>query len=244
MRLLLLAGIADATQIAWAIAHEPRVIATASIARQGMMPISLGMPTRIGGWKDESDFRDWLRHEGVEAILDASHPFSTHMTARAHRVADELGLDYLRFIRPQWLPRPDDNWTFLNGCEEVEMHVPAGARALIDTNAYGSDRLGELSGRRVYFRFRDRRPEFEFPEHWRPIIAGRRPSVHDELKTFRMHGIDWLVTLNAGGVEEVPKLEAARRLGLSVAMVRRPPLPEASRVSSVSEIVNWMRRRI
>lgn len=244
MRLLLLAGISDAVQIAWALAQDSRVIATASIARPGITPVSLGLPTRIGGWPDEGAFRDWLQSEGIEAILDASHPFSSGITRRAVRISAELGLDYLQFSRPPWLPGPGDRWTFLNSCDEIDDHVPIGKRVLIDTNAYGAERMGDLDGRRVFFRVSDRQPDVILPDHWVRLVARHRLTLADEMRGFTALGVDWLMTLNAGGIEETPKLDAARRLGLSVAMVRRPPHPEAPRVSSVSEVLNWVRRRV
>ena len=57
-------------------------------------------------------------------------------------------------------------------------------------------------------------------------------------------GVTWSVTRNSGGSASFAKLEAARRLGISVAMIRRPPQPEAARISTVSEALAWVRRRL
>lgn len=244
MRLLLLAGTADSAQIAASLARENRVITTASLARATRSPVPLGLPTRIGGWGSEDAFRDWLRKERVDAILDATHPFAARIAERASRAAADFGLDFLRFQRPQWLPGPDDNWTFLNHCGEVEQRVPETARIMIDTDGRGNERLGHLEGRTVFCRLREpvpgsmNRPAWHFHYDRGPF------SYDDERRLYDSLALDWIVLPNVGGVEESPKLDAARRLGIRVGMVRRPPRPEAPRAETVSEVMSWVRRRL
>jgi precorrin-6A/cobalt-precorrin-6A reductase len=62
--------------------------------------------------------------------------------------------------------------------------------------------------------------------------------------TFRRLGINWLVTRNSGGTASRAKLEAARTLGIKVAMIRRPPQPPGPKVETVAEAMAWVRRRI
>ncbi len=244
MRLLLLAGTSDAAHIAASLARETRLITTASLARAARSPVPLGLPTRIGGWGSEEAFRDWLRKERVEAVLDATHPFAVRISDRAQRAATDLGIAYLRFQRPQWMPGPDDRWTFLNHCGEVEEKVPDGARLMIDTDGRGNDRLGHLCGRVVFCRLRERMPRVSARPAWN-FLYDRGPFTHDtERRLYTSLELDWIVLPNVGGVEESPKLDAARRLGLRVGLVRRPPQAEAPRAETVSEVMSWVRRRL
>ncbi|MDD9922027.1 MAG: precorrin-6A/cobalt-precorrin-6A reductase, partial [Boseongicola sp.] len=55
---------------------------------------------------------------------------------------------------------------------------------------------------------------------------------------------DGLAPLNSGGVGSWPKVEAARELGIRVAMIRRPLQPEALRIDTVAEALAWVRRRL
>lgn len=244
MRLLLLAGTSDSAQIAGALAKENRIVATASIARAVRSPISLGLPTRIGGWGSDEAFADWLVHERVDAILDVTHPFAERITRRASTVSRELGIDYLHFLRPPWLPGPEDRWLFLNDCSEVSYRVPDGVRLLIDTEGRGNQHLGFLNGRTVHCRLREPVNGIETRGAWN-FIFGRGPfTLDDEITLYRSLRLDWLVLPNVGGAEGCAKLEAARRVGLKLAMIRRPPQPEAPRATTVSEVVAWVRRRL
>ena len=56
-------------------------------------------------------------------------------------------------------------------------------------------------------------------------------------------GVDWLVARNSGGSGSRAKIDAARRLGIPVAMIRRPPQPEAARAQTLSEVLAWIGRR-
>jgi precorrin-6A/cobalt-precorrin-6A reductase len=246
MRILLLAGTSESVQIAGALAREHRVAPIASLPRAVRAPVPLGVPTRIGGWGGEAQFRDWLLRERVHAILDAAHPFDARISERALRAAEDLGLDYIRFQRPTWKPGPEDNWTFLNDCAEVSRKVPEGATLLLDTGGRGADRMGQLAPRTVHCRLDARLLPRVLPNGtgWRYLV-GRAPYDADgEARLYDRLGLDWIVLLNTGGSEDGPKLEAARRLGIRLGLVRRPPQPEALRAETVSEVMRWVRRRV
>jgi precorrin-6A/cobalt-precorrin-6A reductase len=62
------------------------------------------------------------------------------------------------------------------------------------------------------------------------VLAARGPFVlENELALMRTYRVDVLVSKNSGGSAVAAKLQAARRLGIPVAMLRRPPLSPADR---------------
>lgn len=69
---------------------------------------------RIGGWGGEEAYRAWLVREGIDAVIDATHPFADEMGYRTAKMACELGIEALRLMPPPWMPHKVDNWTFLN----------------------------------------------------------------------------------------------------------------------------------
>jgi len=73
------------------------------------------------------------------------------------------------------------------------------------------------------------------------IILARGPfTVEDEVALLRRHQIDLLVAKNAGGSATEAKLGAARRLGLPVVMVQRPPAPDGPTVPTAADAVAWL----
>jgi precorrin-6A/cobalt-precorrin-6A reductase len=57
----------------------------------------------------------------------------------------------------------------------------------------------------------------------------------------RTHAVDVLVTKDSGSEQTAAKLVAARRLGIPVVIVRRPPAPDVPTVSTVDGAVEWVR---
>jgi precorrin-6A/cobalt-precorrin-6A reductase len=243
MRLLLLAGTWEARQIAAALSREARVVPTASLARAERRPEPLGIPTRIGGFGGDKGFAEWLDHEGVGAIIDATHPFS-RVSHRTARVADELGVDHIQFLRPAWRPEDGDDWTFLNTESDAAKHIPRGARVFLATGRRSLDAFGNLDHATLFCRRTDGRHD-PFPYANGTFVWGQPPfTVLQECDTFLRLGIDWLVTRNSGSAASRGKLEAARELGIKVAMIRRPPQPPGPKVETVAEVMAWVRRRI
>lgn len=244
MRLLLLAGTGEARTLAEALSSERRLSVIASLAGATRTPVSLGVPTRIGGFGGREGFESFLDHEGIGAVLDATHPFATRISHRTAEVCADRHIPYMQFLRRAWLPVEGDAWVFLNEECEAARHIPSGARVFVATGRRTLERLTCLEGRYLYVRQIDP-PEAPFPLDNGEYVVGRPPfSVEDEETLFHRLGIDWLVVKNAGGAASRSKLDAARNLGIPVAMIRRPLQPEAPKVETVSEALAWVRRRL
>ena len=242
-RILLLAGTAEARNLAVALSREPYVIITVSLARPERIPHDFGWPVRIGGWGGEKSYRNWLIREGIDMVIDATHPFADEMSKRTVKIAPELGIEAVRFMRPQWMPTDLDNWTFLNVPEEAAQHMKDDATVFLATGRRDLACFANLGPRCVFCRVRDT-PDSAMPLSNGEFLVTRGPvSVDDEIDLFDKLGVNWIVTRNSGGLGGWPKLEAARALGIPVAMLRRPPPVDMLRISTVAETLNWVRRR-
>ena len=245
MRLLLLAGTSEARQISSALARESRLIPIVSLARAERRPVPYGgLPTRIGGWGGEAPFSEWLERERIDAILDATHPFAVRMSHRAADVAAAKGIDYIQFQRPPWLPQEGDTWTFLNSEEDAARHIPPESTVFVATGRGSVQSLAGLDRHDLLVRVTGA-PGEPFPFTRGRFVPGRPPfSVADEVALFERLGVDWLLTRNSGGTGSRAKVDAARHLGLPVAMVRRPFQPQAAKVETIAEALAWVRRRL
>ena len=242
MRLLLLAGTREARLLAKKLAAMPRIDAIASLAGATRTPAELALPTRCGGFGGKEAFRDYLKAAGIEAVLDATHPFAERISRRTAEICRGEGLPHAMVLRPEWRPRPGDDWTELDCAENAAGIIPDGAAVFLATGPHGVERFANLQGRKVICR-RIEQPERPFPFPGGVYLVDRPPfSMEDELSLFRRLEIDWLIVKNSGGDASRPKLDAARVLGIKVALLRRPPVPDAVLLRSVDEAIDWARR--
>ncbi len=242
LRLLLLAGTAEARQLAAALGGQPGIRVTASLAGATRMPEPLGVATRIGGFGGRAAFAEYLCRERVGAVLDATHPFAAAMSHRSAQVCAELGVAYAQVLRPAWRPHEGDCWEFLNTEADAQKHIPPGSTVFLATGRQTLGRFGDLSGRKVHARLTDP-PSGPFPFEDGGWVVDRPPfGLDDEIRTFQRLRVDWLVVKNSGGSSSRAKLDAARALGLPVAMIRRPLQPEGPKLETVAAALTWARR--
>lgn len=240
MRLLLLAGSGEARTIAERLAVTEGVEGIASLAGVVRRSAKLALPTRIGGFGGDEGFESYLSDAGIDAVLDATHPFAARISARTARICELKGLPYSVLWRNEWKPGLGDRWRFFDREEEVAEVVPKEATVFLATGAQGIQRFANLGGRRVFCRRIDR-PLGPFPFEGGQYVIGRPPfSIEDEIRLFRQLGVDWLVVKNSGGAASRSKLDAARELGIEVALMRRPPVPATTFHRTVEEALAWV----
>jgi len=237
--ILLLAGTGEARILATALA-QAGVTAIASFAGATRNPAVMDLPVHTGGFGSAQGFSNYLKAHAIDRILDATHPFAHRISARSAATAATLGIDYLQLLRPPWSPQEGDNWTFLTNERAAADHIPKGATVFLATGRQTLDRFSNLTGRHLICRQIDP-PDHPFPFANGAFLVGRPPfSVTDEITLFQRLGVDWLVVKNAGGSASATKLEAARSLGIKVAMIERPPQPDCARVATVEEAMAWV----
>ena len=241
LRLLLLAGTAEARALATGLAALPGVEAVAALAGVTQDPAPLPLPTRIGGFGGADGFADWLAAERIGAVIDATHPFAARITPRTAKVCAGLGLPHIAVKRPPWQPGPGEHWRAAADEAAAARLVPPGASVFLATGRQRLDRFAGLAAARVWIRVVDP-PGMAFPFPAGGFVIARPPfRVADEVALFDRLGIDWLVARNAGGAAGRAKLDAARLLGIQVAMIARPALPEGLQLADVAGALAWVR---
>ena len=196
---------------------------------------------RIGGFGGADGFRACLTAEGVRAVVDATHPFATAITARTAAICAGLTLPCLRLERPAWAAGPEDRWVDLDDAADAAATIPPGARVFLATGRQSVPAFAAaLPGRSLVVRVIDA-PDAPLPAPGGAWVVGRPPfTVESETALFSSLRIDWLVSKNAGGSQGRPKLDAARALGLPVAMLARPAPPGGASVETVDAAVAWL----
>ena len=241
MRILLLAGSGEARAIASGIAAMEGVEAIASLAGVTERPAKLVLPTRVGGFGGDKGFRGYLEDNAIDAVLDATHPFAARISARTAAICAGREIPHSIFWRREWRPGPRDRWHLLDRAEEVAAVVPEEATVFLATGTRDLEGFANLRGRRVFCRGMSA-PSKRFPFAEGEYVIDRPPfAVEDEVRLFRRLGIDWLVARNSGGAAGRSKLDAARAVGVEVALLRRPPVPATTVLTNVGEALEWVR---
>ncbi|WP_375262107.1 precorrin-6A/cobalt-precorrin-6A reductase [Palleronia sp.] len=237
MRLLLLGGTQEARQVAHELHDLPVTVSLSDDARE-----SPSCGTRIGGFGGDEGFRVFLLREGIAAVLDATHPFAERISLRSARICAETGVPYVQLLRPQWRPGQGDRWHPAEDEAGAGGLPPTGARVLIVTGRQRLERFGPMERRCVFVRRNGPAPAGPPPFADGAWQVGVPPyALGDEERLFRALALDWLIVRNAGGEASRAKLDAARGLGMEVAMIRRPARPDAPRVETEAAL-EWVRQ--
>jgi len=232
--ILILGGTTEARELAAKLTALPGVRVTTSLAGRVSRPGALAGDVRIGGFGGAKGLAEWLREHGVDAVVDATHPFAESITANAARAGAATGLPVVVLRRPGWRPGPGDDWHTVASLSEAAEALPAlGRRVLLTTGRLGLATFAHLA--RLHFVVRSvEPPEPPMPPDVDVLLARGPFTVADETALLREHRIDVVVTKDSGGAATAAKLTAAREAGVPVVVVRRPPLPDG--VSAVPDV--------
>lgn len=243
--LLILGGTTEAVALAWRLAAMPGLRVITSLAGRTARPATLPGEMRVGGFGGVERLTDYLCLEGIDLLVDATHPFAARMSRQAAEAGNRAGIARLMLVRPAWERQPDDNWTEVDSVEAAARTLPPrDARVFLTT---GRQELAPFAVRPdLWFLVRliDEPDEpLPFPNH--TILCERGPFALDgERRLLADHAIDVVVAKNSGGRASEPKILAAREQGVPVVMVRRPPQPPGDTVPDVDGAVAWIGRKL
>jgi precorrin-6A/cobalt-precorrin-6A reductase len=239
LKLLLLGGTAEARALAARL--HLRVDVISSLAGRVPDPALPVGAVRIGGFGGVDGLRNWLRDNGIDAVVDATHPYAATITANAAAASATLGLPHLVLARPAWEP---SGAQLVGSDRDAARHVARRgySRVFLTTGRSGT---AAFVGSGAWFLIRAvTAPDPVTLPACHELLLSRGPYDYDgESALLLDHRIDVLVTKNSGGAMTRPKLDAAAALGVPVVMIDRPELPAGVRaVATVAEAAAWIER--
>jgi precorrin-6A/cobalt-precorrin-6A reductase len=239
---LVLGGTSEARALATRLASQPGLRVITSLAGRVRNPVRPAGEVRIGGFGGVTGLADWARAQGVDAVVDATHPFAETISAHAVAACAQSGLPLLRLARPGWRAQPGDDWHQAGSLAAAAAILPSlGQRVFLTTGRQGLSAFARLD--RLWFLIRCVDPPSGALPANREVLLARGPYHRDAERTLmRRFAIDVLVTKNSGGSLTEGKLAAARDLGIPVVIVRRPA-PSNTGVddtTSVDDAVSWV----
>jgi precorrin-6A/cobalt-precorrin-6A reductase len=240
-KLLILGGTTEATSLATSLAGDTRFATLLSFAGATRAPRAPPVPWRVGGFGGADGLAAFLRDEGIDLLIDATHPFAAQMKRNAVAAAQIAGIRMLHILRPAWQRRPGDRWTGVADMAQAASALgPTPRRVLLTIGQKDLAAFLKAPQHRYVVRSIDAPDPVALPQN-AIVMSARGPFQEaDELALLASHAIDVLVTKNSGGAATAAKLSAARRMGLEVVMVDRPPPPDTETVADAEAGLRWL----
>ena len=242
MRLLLLGGTTEASELARRLHARGDVEATLSLAGRTSRPAASPLPTRIGGFGGVEGLARHLRENGVGAVIDATHPFAAQMSANAVAACAQTGVALAVLTRPPWRAQAGDRWREVGDAAQAAQALGEAPRRVLLT-------VGRLSAGAFraaphhHYVLRSIDAPDDLPPDAELVLARPPFSLADERELMMTRRIDIVVSKNAGGEATRAKLDAARELQLPVVMIRRPAGGAATTFHDVESALRWIHLR-
>ncbi|MHA6561107.1 cobalt-precorrin-6A reductase [Pseudomonas alliivorans] len=231
-RILLLGGITEALAIARTLGPEHIY----SLAGVGRVPTDLKCQLKVGGYGGAEGMAQYMREQGVDLLLDATHPYAAQISHNAALAANSAGIPCWALRRTAWTAGPGDDWREVTDWSELVAALAPFKRPFFTLGREPLQYLEEIPEHQFWtLRALDNYPGNERCD----VIGARGPfQLEDERQLFEQRQIDVLISKNSGSDSTEPKLDIARERGVPVLILKRPELPEVDRVfRTVDEVL-------
>ena len=222
-RILLLGGVTEALAIARTLGPQH----VYSLAGVGRVPTDLTCEVRVGGYGGAEGLARYIRDEGIDLLLDATHPYAAQISQNAALAAAASNIPCWALRRPAWVAQPDDDWREVADWSELVEALATFQRPLFTLAREPLEHLHEIPPEQFWtLRALDAYPGTARCE----VIGARGPFlIDDERKLFAQRRIDVLISKNSGSSATEPKLQVARERGVPVLILKRPTLAQVDR---------------
>ena len=245
MRVLILGGTTEASELTRLLASDPRFETTVSLAGRTVNPKAQPVRARIGGFGGVDGLAVWLVQERTQAVIDATHPYADQISANVVAACGRLAIPLASIMRPAWRPQLGDDWLNVASADAAADALgPAPRNVFL---SLGRLELGAFTGaphHHYVARTIDPPGDVALPPDIR-LLVGRGPfDKDDEASLLAREKIDVLVSKNSGGPATYAKIEAARELKIPVVMIARPDKPHGYPLASAEEALIWLEQRL
>ncbi len=232
-RLLMLGGVTEALAIARTLGPQHIY----SLAGVGRVPTDLQCQVRVGGYGGAQGLAQFIQEQGIDLLLDATHPYAAQISQNAVTAAQQTGIPCWALRRPAWQAQAGDDWREVADWTELTDALQPFKRPLFTLGREPLQHLDEIPAEQFW----TLRALEAYPGNPRCEVIGARGPFHleDERALFERRDIDVLISKNSGSSATEPKLEVARERGVPVLILKRPLLPEVNRAFvSVGEVLS------
>ncbi|MES5100863.1 cobalt-precorrin-6A reductase [Agrobacterium sp. BA1120] len=243
--ILILGGTADARILAGKLAEDSGYRLLLSMAGRTRNPVAQPVPMRTGGFGGASGLAAFITENQFDLLVDATHPYAARISTNAIEAARLANIPLVTLERPAWEKQPGDDW---QSVADVESALAAlGAESTNAFLALGRQELlpFEAAPQHHYLiRSVDPvEPPLDVP-HAHYITARGPFALDDEMTLLRDNRVAFIVSKNSGGTAAYAKIEAARRLGITVLMIERPAISRTATVPTIDAALAAIRHQL
>ncbi len=223
------------------LAGRPELDVTLSLAGRTASPARQPVPVRSGGFGGTAGLADYLLQERIDALIDATHPYASRISANAIAAARQTKVPFVALRRPPWIAAAGDRWTDVDDVGDAVRALGQTPRRVFVT--LGRNELAPFADApQHHYLIRSVDPvEPPLPLPHASYVIGRGPFAEaDDRTLMTTHGIDIVIAKNSGGSATYGKIAAARSLGIGVIILRRPPAPDAPSVETIEDAIAWL----
>ena len=250
MKILILGGTKDSTNI---IEHVKRnydsyILTTTTTEYGARLARQSGSDDVIARPLPKDELINIIKREDIDILVDATHPFASHITQTSTSIAKELEMPYIRFERPTTNLKEVDtsHIHYANSFDEAGKLIEsefsegnvlhfAGANTMEDV-------LKHVSVDRFYPRILKVESSIEKceklgidPSH---IIAMKgAASLEENIELIEKYDAGVMITKESGEVGGViEKINAANQKDIAVVMIQRPKIDDLDKDDIVSNL--------
>lgn len=237
---LILGGTAEARYLAGRLADRADLTVTLSLAGRTAAPLPQPVPVRIGGFGGAAGLVDYLVSARIDALIDATHPYASRMSANAATAARSTGVPLVTLKRPPWVAVEGDRWTEVGDVREALASLgQVSASVFVALGRSELAPLVEAPQHHYLIRSVDPvDPPLSLPHA--SYITGRGPFAEaDDRALMTAHRVAVVIAKNSGGSATYGKIAAARALGIPVILLRRPPIADPV-VDTMQGALAWL----
>lgn len=238
---MILGGTGEARALATRLATRSDLSVTISLAGRTAAPAVQPVPVRTGGFGGVPGLAQYLRTHAVRALIDATHPYASRISVNAQEAASLTLTPMIALRRPEWRAVPGDQWIEISDAEEgVRVLGAISQRVFLTIGRQEIAPFGAAPQHRYLIRSVDA-IEPRLPVPFADYLLDRGPFAEEaERELLLSHAINVIVAKNSGGEATYAKIAAARSLGISVLMLRRPPTAAIHAVETVDAVLSWL----
>jgi precorrin-6A/cobalt-precorrin-6A reductase len=244
MTLLLLGGTSDAKHLAQQL-HQRSLAVTYSIAGLVRQP-ELECKVVSGGFSQFGGLAKFIKAEGIDAILDATHPYADQMSCIAVQAARDCQIPVWQYCRSPWTPASGDGWHEFEQWSEL-LPLLSRKRSIFFTAGHLVQEfvdqlvIEQKTDKQIQLLRTAKKPKINMPASMTWIDDIGPFDINQERELMTKFSTDALVSKNSGGSATVAKIVVAWERNIPVFMLKRPVLPAVEQqFSNIESCVDFV----